>query len=198
MPALTIAITVGLVAGAGFLAWNHTRTRRVLQQSRPGHDGATGRHRNRHPAERTRHARERHHQQPGARPLDLATRTRYLEQWTHIQAQFAHSPEAAADRADRLVITVMSERGYPTGGYEAQLTDLLAEHTRALRQGRDGREISATEGAQTEDLRQAMVHYRNLIEDLLAAPVHRAGEPSGMDHTTVAGLPLPCRPSSPA
>jgi hypothetical protein len=74
--------------------------------------------------------------------------------------------------ADALVKQVMSARGYPMGNFEQRTADLSVEHANVLHHYRAARAIahaSAAGQAQTEDLRQAMVHYRALFSDLLVA-----------------------------
>src|SRR5205823_5147528 len=89
---------------------------------------------------------------PALRPLPEAARLRYLESWRTVQAQFVDNPIVAVRDADVLVTAVMVDRGYATG--EERLT-------RAIRESiEDG-------DATTEDLRQALRHYRALFEELL-------------------------------
>jgi hypothetical protein len=185
MVVIAVAV-VAVVAGAGFLAWNQARTHRLRRQFGPEYDRAVDQHGGRREAERDLHARERHHQDLAIRPLDPQSRTRYLDQWTHIQAEFVDSPEVSVDLADKLVIAVMGERGYPTENYEARVAELSVEHAQTLGHYRSGHEISIQSEASTEDLRQAMVHYRTLVEDLLSAPWdERVPAPSP------AGVPAP-------
>jgi len=80
------------------------------------------------------------------------------------------NPEQAVTTADDLVTRLIAERGYPTGDYDDQLPNLSVEHARTLSHYRDAHEIStrsANGEASTEDLRQALVHYRALFADLL-------------------------------
>jgi hypothetical protein len=186
MVVIAVVAVVAVVAGAGFLAWNLARTQRLRRQFGPEYDRAVDQHGGRREAERDLHARERHHHDLAIRPLDPGSRTRYLDQWTHIQAEFVDSPEVSVDLADKLVIAVMGERGYPTDDYEARVTELSVEHAQTLGHYRSGHEISTSGEASTEDLRQAMVHYRTLIEDLLSAPWdERVPTPSA------TGIPAP-------
>jgi hypothetical protein len=72
---------------------------------------------------------------------------------------------------------VMAERGYPTGSYEKQAELLSVEHSRTLEHYRSAHEISQRDKsgeATTEDLRNAMVHYRTLFQDLLGGTDDRA------------------------
>ncbi len=180
MPVLMVVITVVIVAGAGFLAWNQARTLQLRRRFGPEYDRAVDRLGGRREAERELHARTQHHQELGIRPLDERVRARYLEEWARIQALFVDDPGPAVDQAGQLVITVMGERGYPAGDFEVRLAVLSVEHARALDHYRNGHEISVRDEASTEDLRQAMVHYRAVVGDLLSAEVPAlSGRPRG-------------------
>jgi hypothetical protein len=105
-----------------------------------------------------------------ARPLTEAAQARYAEQWESIQEQFVDAPADAVSGAQLLVAAVMTERGYPVEEDAQVLADLSVEHPGTLDRYRAAEEIShrATAGtASTEDLRQAMNHYRALFSDLL-------------------------------
>jgi hypothetical protein len=104
------------------------------------------------------------------RPLSVADRTRFLESWRHIQATFVDHPQMAVAEADRLVGEAMAARGYPVVDFNQQAADLSVNHALVVEHYRAGHEIALrhTQGrATTEDLRQAMIHYRQLFEDLV-------------------------------
>jgi hypothetical protein len=66
---------------------------------------------------------------------------------------------------------VMQTRGYPVGDFEQQAADLSVDHPVVVDNYRTGHEIALRHGrgdATTEDLRQAMVHFRMLFDDLTA------------------------------
>src|SRR5258707_949552 len=114
-------VVVALIAGAGFLAWSQARTRRLRRQFGPEYDRAVESHPNRREAERALLEREQRHQELDIRPLGPRARELYNEQWTHIQEQFVDAPESAVEQADRLVIMVMSERGYPMQDFDVRV-----------------------------------------------------------------------------
>jgi hypothetical protein len=114
-------------------------------------------------------------------PLDPAARARYLETWHRTQARFVDAPREATRRADRLVTEVMRVRGYPVEDFEQRaagsprrvsIADLSVDHPRLVRDYRAARAVASANDrseAGTEDLRQALVHYRSLFEELLEA-----------------------------
>lgn len=107
------------------------------------------------------------------RPLPPSARRRHLAQWHAIQDQFVDSPESAVTDAYTLVTTVMHERGYPTDDEEQALAVLSVDHARTVGNFRSAQTITreAAHGSvATEDMRQALIQYRELFADLLGAP----------------------------
>jgi hypothetical protein len=179
-----VMVLIGLVAvvvatSIGFLLWSRARTLRLRRRFGPEYDRAVARTGDRRAAERELRDRERRHHELDIRPLDDAARDQYREQWIDVQEEFVDSPAAALTRADRLVIKVMGDRGYPTAGFDERVTHLSVEHGRTIDYYRRGHEISCRaerSEASTEDMRQGMVHYRALLEDLLAVPAAERAE----------------------
>lgn len=163
-------VVVALLAGGGFLLWTQARTQRLRRQFGPEYDRAIERHGSRGAAEKELASRTQRHQELELRELEPQQREDYRARWTGVQEQFVDAPEQAVQQADQLVIQVMEVRGYPTEGFEDQVAHLSVEHGRTLDHYRRGHDISARAAgkeASTEDLRQAMVHYRALFEDLV-------------------------------
>ncbi|WP_019633433.1 hypothetical protein [Actinomadura atramentaria] len=176
LTAVIVIAAIVILAGLGFLLWRSARTRKLRARFGPEYDRALERHGDRAGAERELHERERQHKELRLRELEPARREEYRAWWGALQERFVDEPRAAVADADKLVTTVMAERGYPTGGFDENVEHLSVEHGRTLdhyRRGHDLSERAAGGAASTEDLRQAMVHYRALVEDLLAVP---AGE----------------------
>ncbi|MFD4759615.1 hypothetical protein ACFWOJ_12165 [Streptomyces sp. NPDC058439] len=97
-------------------------------------------------------------------------RDTYAEGWSRAQGRFADQPDEAVHEADRLVTSLMSERGYPTKGFEQQVSDRSVEHGRTLDHYRAAHDVnvrSSGHQATTEELRGAMVHYRAPFDELL-------------------------------
>lgn len=170
MITVVVIVIVVIVAGGGALLWNQNRHRRLKERFGPEYDRAVERHNSTREAEKELIARQQRHAELDIRPLDTADRDRYRSEWAHVQEHFVDAPETAVTEADRLVTVVMRERGYPTEGFEQQLEHLSVEHGATIGRYRSAHEISdraATGEASTEDLRQAMVHYRALFDELL-------------------------------
>lgn len=91
-------------------------------------------------------------------------------EWKRIQGMFVDDPDGAVAAADRLVGEVMSARGYPIEDFDTRAADLSVEHPRVVENYRIARALALRRNrgeAGTEELRQAVVNYRALFEDLL-------------------------------
>ncbi|GAB3585791.1 hypothetical protein GCM10027445_63800 [Amycolatopsis endophytica] len=167
---LIVVLAIVVIAGIALLARARYRRRRLQERFGPEYDRAVEGNQSKTAAEKDLAAREKRHSKLDIRPLSDSARQRYRQQWSLVQQQFVDRPGAAILDADRVLTALMAERGYPTEGYEQQHRDLSVEHGRTLDHYRSAHEI--TQGhqkteASTEDLRRAMVHYRQVFEDLL-------------------------------
>jgi hypothetical protein len=109
------------------------------------------------------------------RPLSQAARDRYAEQWDDLQSRFVDVPQAAVVQADELIVTVMRDRGYPVDDFESQSALVSVDHPSVVqnyRIGHDVREKSTKGEATTEDLRQGVVAYRALFDELVNDGAH--------------------------
>ncbi|WP_238017751.1 hypothetical protein KZZ52_48915 [Dactylosporangium sp. AC04546] len=166
---LTIIVLL-VIAALGYGIWFVTRRRALQQRFGPEYDRAVAEGDSRLAVERELRERERRHATLELRELDPAARTRYAASWEEIQARFLDDPAGAVRDADALVTELIAERGYPTGDYDEQVATLSVEHARTLGHYRDAHEISGLSErgeATTEQLRQAVVHYRTLFASLL-------------------------------
>lgn len=123
-----------------------------------------------HKAETNLQARQKRVDTFDIHPLTVGDRDRFAEQWRQTQAHFVDAPQQAVTDADSLVKQVMQKRGYPVGDFEQQAADISVDHASVGTHYRMAHDIALkqeTGKATTEDLRQAMVHYRALFDDLL-------------------------------
>lgn len=113
------------------------------------------------------------------RPLEPRQRSEFIEEWREVKAVFVDSPVEAVHHADRLLTKIMTARGYPMGDFDRRYEDLTVDHGEVARHYREGHEIvvrDASGQASTEDLRQAMIHFEALFDDLV-------NEVTGVDNT---------------
>ena len=184
-----IVIAVGAVVFLGLLAWQASgrrRTGRLQGQFGPEYDRVVGTAESKREAEAELAAREERHAQLELRPLSLATRERYLERWQAVQAEFVDDPGTAVAGADSLIQSVMAERGYPVENFEQRAADVSVDHPQVVENYRRGHRLaqaSADGDSSTEDLRQAMRHYRALFDELVEpgneTPERDRNEPAG-------------------
>jgi FtsZ-interacting cell division protein ZipA len=169
--ATVLIIIVVLVVVAAIVVGLQASRRKKLQQTfGPEYDRVVADTGSRADAEKELRERERRHADLELKPLSDESRARYSAAWEEVQIQFVDSPDQAVATADNLVTRLIAERGYPTGDYDDQLANLSVDHARTLNHYRDAHEISKRSQsgeASTEDLRQALVHYRALFADLL-------------------------------
>ena len=107
------------------------------------------------------------------RELNATDRARFLDGWTRIQSQFVDDPGVAVTGANELINEVMRARGYPTDHFEQRVADLSVEHASVVQHYRAAKALADSNRngqANTEQLRQAVVHYRMLFADLLQEP----------------------------
>ena len=170
-----IVVVVILLAVAGFAAAT-ARRRRLKKRFGPEYERLVTNQQSQRKAEAELANRERRVRSLDIRPLMPAAQSEYSAQWTSIQERFVDHPASAVSQAQQLVTAVLEDRGYPTEGYEQILADLSVEHARNLEHYRAAHalsEASASGAASTEDLRQAMIHYREMFEDLLGDQTSR-------------------------
>lgn len=104
------------------------------------------------------------------KPLAADERRRFNDEWRAVQARFVDDPSAAVRDSDTLVGRVMEARGYPVGDFEQRAADVSVDHPTVLEHYRAAHAVAlrhAQGQASTEDLRQAMVNYRSLFDELL-------------------------------
>ncbi|HKN61237.1 MAG TPA: hypothetical protein VJW93_08675 [Candidatus Acidoferrales bacterium] len=107
------------------------------------------------------------------RALGAGDRARFVESWRRVQARFVDGPGGAVTDADQLLGDVMSTRGYPMSNFEQRAADISVDYPLVLENYRSAHEIAIrqTHGqATTEELRQAMIHYRTLFDELVGEP----------------------------
>jgi len=169
---IVVAVVVIVAVGAGIWAW--TRNRRTQELSGrfgPEYQRAVEETGDRGAAEEELQAREKRVEQMEIRPLPPEERERYAQEWRSVQARFVDDPSGSISLADRLVQQVMEARGFDVDAdFDQRAADVSVHHAQAVSEYRHGHDIAerhAAGGVETEELRQAMVHYRAVFDDLL-------------------------------
>ncbi|WP_319463218.1 hypothetical protein [Micromonospora sp. RTP1Z1] len=184
---VVIVIVVLVLAALAAVAVVASRRRSLKQRFGPEYDRVVAEQDSRSAAERELRERKRRHAELELTPLDPESRARYAAAWEELQVRFIDSPAETVGDADELVSRLIAERGYPTGDFSDQIAHLSVEHARTLAHYRDAHEIRLRNErgeASTEELRQAVVHYRALFADLLGEePVgHQPPDQRHPDH----------------
>ncbi len=170
-----IVIVAAVVIVIALVAWaivNKRRTDELRGRFGPEYDRALRSDGGRREAESDLRERVDRYEALNIRPLDANTADRYRQEWRDVQAKFVDAPEDSLRRADGLITEVMQRRGYPMSDFEQRSADLSVEHGTAVQDYRAAHAVSlATERglATTEDLREAMVHYRSLFDEMVGA-----------------------------
>ena len=104
------------------------------------------------------------------RDLSREERIGHEQRWHTVQSQFVDDPRGAVIEADDALVALMGAKGYPMADFDQRAADLSVDHPQIVQNYRAAREISIRHRqgqASTEDLRQAMIHYRSLFDELL-------------------------------
>jgi hypothetical protein len=179
-----ILVAIGVVAVIAILAWtarDRQRSARLRRQFGPEYDRALAERGGRREAESDLLARRKRREQIEIRSLDSTTRRGYLKRWREVKIRFVDTPGRAVTEADGLVTEVMRERGYPVDDFEERAGLISVDHPHVVHEYRAAQGISMANDngrASTEDLREAMLHYRSLFDELL--------EPGQADEPSVA------------
>jgi hypothetical protein len=167
---IAILVVLVLLALLAFVAGRQRRSRKLRDSFGPEYDRTVEHTGDRRAAEADLLERTERREQFEIVPLEPEARTRYIEAWRHTQAQFVDEPAEATREADRLITSVMRDRGYPIDDFEQRAADISVDHPQVVDDYRAAHAIAAANDrseASTEDLRQALVHYRSLFEELL-------------------------------
>ncbi|MGV9864041.1 hypothetical protein [Rhodococcus koreensis] len=146
------------------------RTERLKGRFGPEYERTVGEVGDQGAAEKELAARERNREKLDIVPLPPEARAKYTDSWRTVQIEFVDNPSSAVAAADRLVIHVMRERGYPIDDFDQRAADISVDHPKVVENYRaaHGIYLAQEQGdIGTEQQREAFVHYRELFEKLL-------------------------------
>ena len=173
-PKIVVAIGVAIVVILA-LVWIVARKRRTETLQRrfgPEYDRALREH-GPGKAESVLAQREKRVEKLPIRELPVDERERFVTAWRTVQSRFVDDPRGAVADADDLVSRVMQARGYPVTDFEQRAADISVDHPRVVANYRAAHEIALRHRrgqASTEDLRNAIIYYRSLFDELLQSP----------------------------
>ena len=195
---IVIVIVVVLIVLAAAMAARRRRTMALRERFGPEYDRTVGAREGQRAAEADLRGRERERARLDIKPLSEAARVRYTEEWQVIQQSFVDQPEEATTAGYDLVNRVMEERGYPMRDFEARADLVSVDHPDVVENYRVAHGIherARQHQASTEDLREALLRYRSLFEELLRADDHAAA-PNGQAVPSGQAVPEPRQPVS--
>ena len=167
---LIVVAAVIVVAVVVWRAMTARRSRHLQDRFGPEYNRTLDSADSKRDAEAELRAREERREQLDIRPLPAAARDRYVDEWKRVQALFVDDPQGAVHDGDMLIQSVMRDRGYPVDDFEQRSSDVSVDHPKVVENYRQGHRLanaSARGDGTTEDLRQAMRHYRALFEELV-------------------------------
>ena len=165
-----VVIAVVAVAIIGLLIYMNKRSQRLRAKFGPEYNRAVEESGSKYRAESKLEKLEKRVEKFSIQPLQPEAANRFRESWRAIQAEFVDDPKKALSNADLLLAEVMSARGYPVADFEERAAEISVNHALVVEHYRAGHHIAlrhAQGRASTEDMRQAMIHYRTLFDDLL-------------------------------
>lgn len=169
---IVIVVVIVVVIAALAIGAFEMRRRRLRQQFGPEYDRLVSETGNRRKAEAELAGRQRRVAKLDIRPLTREENARYQGEWNAIQERFVDTPAQSVTEAGTLVTTVMRVRGYPADDQDEAMDALSVDHAPTLARYREARATSSRSegGATTDDLRNAMLHYRELFYELVEVP----------------------------
>jgi hypothetical protein len=164
-----------MIAMIALFAWTGRRANRsnaLKKRFGPEYDRVAADAPSRRAAESELRDRESRHEQMNIQPLAPMAADRYRTRWHEVQADFVDDPAGAVTAADALIRSVMAERGYPVEEFETRADDLSVEHPVVVENYRAAHGIAVAHArgkADTEALRTALRHYRELFDELVGS-----------------------------
>src|SRR5215212_1792862 len=172
---LIVMAVVAVVIVGGALLFQRRRSEHLRSRFGPEYEHEIEEKGSRRKAEAELVNREKRVEKLTIVPLEPAAREEFVERWADVQARFVDDPPRAVAYADALLAEVMSVRGYPVGDFDQRAGDVSVDHPAVVEHYRAGHDIAVRHKrgeAGTEGLRQAMIHYRALFDELVSEKEH--------------------------
>ena len=170
---LWVVIAILVVAAVALVAIVARNRRTAMLRNRfgPEYDRAIANRDDKRTAEAELLARQKQRAQFDIKPLSEADRLRFAVEWRDLQERFLDEPAESADAADALITRVMEARGYPMKDFDTQAELLSVDHPETVENYRLAHAVqlrSQAQQASTEELREALLRYRSLFDELLS------------------------------
>jgi hypothetical protein len=168
---ISAVVVIALFAiAAWFFSQREKQSERLQQRFGAEYDRTLGELGGRTKAESELKTREKRVEHLTITPLAPGEAARFSQAWNALQGRFVDNPKGAVVQADQLVRELMLKRGYPMGDFERRAADISVDHPAVVENYRAAQVIAARDErgqADTEELRQAVVHYRVFFDEML-------------------------------
>lgn len=171
--AAVVLLVLILAAIGAFIQRRRERTLALRNRFGSEYDRAVLKHGSAREAEGKLADRETRVEALKIRELGVTERERFVAEWHMAQSRFVDHPRMAVTEADDLINALLEARGYPQAGFEQRAADVSVNYPRVMENYRTAHSIAVRLGqveATTEELRTAMIQYRDIFDDLLQAP----------------------------
>jgi hypothetical protein len=164
---IVVAVAVGMAAA---VLYRRRRSAQLRQRFGPEYERAVEKTNDRREAEKELRDREKRRSAFEVTPVTGQDAAQYLQEWADIRLRFVDQPAEAVERADLLVVRIMRDRGYPVEDFEHRVDDISVDHPDVAQHYREARLVAVAQAAgvaDTEQLRQAVTSYGQLVDALL-------------------------------
>lgn len=187
---IAVLIALAVLVVLAVAAWGmqrRNRSQRLQQRFGMEYGRTVDRLGSRDEAEAELLQRERRVERLHIKPLSKDDAARFANEWKRLQARFVDDPRSSVAEADLVVRELMMVRGYPMADFDQRAADISVDHPAVVEHYRAAHAIAVREhpDGDTEDLRQAVVHYRALFEELLEVADGRRGRPAHTRHMEI-------------
>ena len=175
-----VAAVIMVALGTWFYI-RRKQSHKLQERFGPEYDRTVNEYGSRTKGESELKAREKRVERLEILPLAPSEAARFSEAWRSLQGRFIDNPKGVVVQAEHLVRELMEKRGYPMGDFERRAGDISVDHPDVVANYRSAQAIALRDqrgGADTEELRKAVVHYRALFDELLEVrnPKQEVGE----------------------
>ena len=167
---ILVLLLLAVAAVAAFVLYSRRRTGKLRDQFGAEYERTLAERGGRRSGEAELEARRKRVAALEIVPLSSADARGFGARWREVQSRFVDDPSGAITAADTLVTELMQKRGYPVRDFEERAADISVDHPAVVSDYRAARAISQAKDrgeAGTDQLREAMLHYRSLFSDLL-------------------------------
>lgn len=188
-----IVIAGGAAVAAQLVILPALRTHRLRRRFGPEYDRALEAHSDKAEAERDLAERLRQRGDTNPREPTPEERTAHASAWASVQREFVDDPVGSVRSARSLTDSIMRDLGYPDGplaeggvhddaSFERRAKDLSVDHPEAVARYRDtwaAGHLAEADQTATENLREALIAYRGLVDALLGGLPQDHGRNNG-------------------